>query len=348
MPNEDWMAEFTDRDDLTLCDITIPVSHDAGLSEAPGCYIPYTTSVGKAQTICQYTDIAGQLTAGSRGFDLRLARDKSGILRTFHGEGLPGGTLGGWGQTANLIFQQINTFLANHTGEIVIVRISHTDESAGAHQAILNYILGDRLLKCGPRDLTSVPLEKIRGKCIAIFDEKALARVDPIEGLHRFSKYNAKNVLLGGLSICGKYAGWTADLSDMSKMAVKCSHEHGVSHTNSSPIGRLDHLFMIYWQIAAMSVTSSVKVFTVAGQYERKEDLEQIDKSKGSHYNLDYILNLHRGQSVSTGKEMLAINPMHQRKFRPNMINLDFINDEIVNKVIEFNEELLPKALEIL
>lgn len=337
MPNEDWMAGFTNRQDLTLADVTIPVSHDAGLSEAPGCYIPYTSSMGRNQTICQYVDVAGQLSAGSRGFDIRIGVN-SGVVRTFHGEGVGGGALGGWGQTANSIFQQINTFLSNHAGEIVITRISHTEESAGAHRAVLANIHPDRLLRCGPRNIATIPLHQLRGKCIAIFDKKALAQTDPYSGLHRFIKHpNTNNE--GGLTICGKYAGWLANLKDMSKKAIKCGNDHGTHPF----LGRAhDHLYMIYWQIAAMAPTSSVKTFTVTGQDERIKTMVRLVEEKGSHYNLDYILNLHRGDGVSpVGGERGNVTPQTRNRFRPNIINLDFVNDISVGKVLEFNSDLM-------
>ena len=337
MSNEDWMAGFTNRQDLTLCDITIPVSHDAGLSEANGCYIPYTTSAGKNQTICQYVDVAGQLAAGSRGFDIRIGVH-NGIIRTFHGEGLPGGTLGGWGQTATTIFQQIDAFLTNHPGEIVITRISHTQESAGAHRALLTNIAPDRLLRCGPRNIATMPLSQLRGKCIAIFDSKALAQVDPYNGLHRFIKHPNSKVE-GGLTICGKYAGWLADLKAMAEKAISCGNEHG-THQHLGP--KHDHLYMIYWQIAAMAPGSSVKTFTTASQEQRVRTMVHLELNKGSHYNLDYILNLHRGDKVSgVGKKTPDVTTQTRLKFRPNIINLDFVNDISVGKVIEFNSDLM-------
>ena len=338
MPNEDWMAAFTDRQDLTLADITIPVSHDAGLSEAAGCYTPYSSSMGKNQTICQYVDVAGQLSAGSRGFDIRIGVH-SGVVRTFHGEGVGGGALGGWGQTANSIFQQINTFLANHPGEIVITRISHTEESAGAHRSVRANIHNDRLLRCGPRNIATMPLDQLRGKCIAIFDKKALEKPDPYNGLHRFIKHpNTDNE--GGLTICGKYAGWLADLKEMAKKAIKCGNEHGTHDLLLG--GKHDHLYMIYWQIAAMAPTSSVKTFTVTGQDERIRTMVKLVEEKGSHYNLDYILNMHRGDRVQpVGGKSGDVTPETRKRFRPNIVNLDFVNDISVGKVLEFNSDLL-------
>ena len=286
-------------------------------------------------------DIAGQLDVGSRGFDIRLGVH-NGVVRTFHGEGLTGGTLGGWGQTANSIFQQIDTFLTNHPGEIVITRISHTEESSNSHQCVLGNVDQSRLLCCGPRNIATIPLNQLRGKCIAIFDSKALKKVDPYKGLHRFIKHPNTEVE-GGLTICGKYAGWLADLKKMAKKAIQCGNEHGTHDLTSA--GKHDHLYMIYWQIAAMAPGSSVKAFTTNGRDQRIKTLMRLVEDKGSHYNLDYILNLHRGdnvQGVGT-KNAVTTNVTRntRKKFHPNIINLDFVNDISVNKVIEFNADLL-------
>lgn len=335
MANEDWMAGFTNRTDLNLTDITFPASHDAGLSEAVGGYEGYWVGSSSASVICQYTDIAGQLDAGSRAFDLRIA-PKNGVLRTFHGEGL--GTLGGgWGQRADTIFQQIDTFLSNHTGEIVIIRISHTKESAGVHNLILNTIDGSRLFKCGPRNLATVPLDKLRGKAIAVFDTDALAKVNPMGGLHRLLKHGGD--IQGGLPICGKYAGQSAGLLKMVKTALTYGNEHG-THTRTLG-GKHDHLFMVYWQLAL-----DVKTKTTKGQDQRLKTLKKIEESKGTHYNLDYLLNAHLGLNVAyTMDEVNSVGTnvtFGNRLFhRPNYVNLDFVNEISCNKVIEFNVILL-------
>src|SRR3954470_2776641 len=105
VPHADWMTGFTSRGDLTLCDITFPGSHDAGLSEAPNCFIPMSLKVGKHDTICHSYDVAGQLNAGSRAFDIRL-RLKDGVPTTYHSEGVANVVgIGGWGQAAPSIFQ---------------------------------------------------------------------------------------------------------------------------------------------------------------------------------------------------------------------------------------------------
>ena len=141
MANEDWMGAFTDTLNLTLADITIPASHDAGVSEVHN--LRYTGRIGpEGDTIAQYYDITGQLEAGSRFFDLRIA-SHSGVLKTFHG----GNMAGRWGQRADTVFGQVDDFLEDHDGEIVILRVSHTKEAANVGACVTANIDATRLYR---------------------------------------------------------------------------------------------------------------------------------------------------------------------------------------------------------
>lgn len=356
MPNADWMAEFSDREELSLVDITFPASHDAGLQEAQGGFTGYTKVASKSDTICQYFDIAGQLEVGSRAFDLRIARRK-GVLRTFHGEGNPAALMGGgWGQDARSIFEQTDRFLRDHPGEIVILRISHTDEKDGVHNLVRACIRQMRLVTCGPRNLALEPLPNLRGKALVIFDSKALKHTKPYQGLHRLAKYDAETGFSGeGLPICGKYAGQFAGtltgnqkMREMTQYALNYGNAHG-GHRRT--LGRHDHLFMVYWQLAW-----NVKSKTINKKGDRDPDLRKLDDDRGTHYNIDYLFNCHRGKAnmyhvtwnPKIGKKTKVSSVITAEKrmiYRPNWINLDFVCDEICDKVIEFNREFLPPEL---
>lgn len=364
MPNPDWMAPFTNRGDLNLTDITFPASHDAGLQEHMGGdgqskgFSGYTALASSVDTICQYHDIAGQLEVGSRAFDLRIAKTRSGKLRTFHGEGNPLALAGGgWGQDANSIFRQVNEFLQVHTGEIVILRISHTTEKDGVHDAVLANISPERLFKGGPQNLARTALHKLRGKALVIFDKEALGTTRPSEGLHRLAKFDEKTnggFVGEGLPVCGKYAGQFAGtltgnqmMREMAQYALRCGNEHG---THKLLGVKHDHIFMVYWQLAW-----NVKPKSINPDGARNVDLDRLDDERGTHYNLDYLLNCHRGKPNmyhvtwnpkvgSTKRVSTSINSTNFMLHRPNWINLDFVCDEVCNKVIEFNNEMLPPA----
>lgn len=343
MPNSDWMSEFSDSDDLTLCDITFPASHDAGLSEAPDCYhaistVGATVMNGRPDTICQEHDIAGQLMAGSRAFDVRIAM-RGGEARTIHAEGGPiGKSGGGYGQLASTIMQQVDAFLAAHDGEIVIVRVSHTDATTGARvaQLVTDHIDATRLYRSGPRNLATVPLSSLRGKAVVIFEAAALPTTNPYEGLHRYTKYpGPEGQAQSGLLVCGQYAGFFANMVEVAKTGIHAGNAHGAHPRQRG--GEHDHLFMVYWQEAF-----NVKNKTLLGSDTRIRSQRRLLKDKGPHFNLDYLLNLHRGDPVQPVKDVTStVRPGQRKRFRPNWINLDFINDEVCAKVIEFNDDLM-------
>ena len=350
MPNTDWMAPFTDRWDLTLKTITFPASHDAGLHEGAGGFKSMGMIKAKDSTICQFGNIESQLNAGSRAFDLRIRANKSGELRTYHSESVADLLgQGGWGQDANSIFEQVDAFLQVHTGEIVILRISHTKEADGAHIAAKTKIAkARRYCSLTAKNLAVVSLCDLRGKALLIFDEKALATPDPANGLHRYAKY-ADNFNGNGLAICGKYAGLmkgtgkdSQKMREVAQTALESGNEHGEEHRKGQ---KPSHIFMVYWQIAW-----NVKHKSTQGNDERNKNLTRLDDNRGTHYNLDYLLNVHRGMpdmyhvTYDFGKKKVVNTKVSAEKrllFRPNWINLDFVDDAVCAKVIEFNEELL-------
>lgn len=354
MPHDDWMAPFTDRSDLALVDVTFPGSHDAGLQEATGGFSGYTAVASRDDTICQTYDVAGQLSAGSRAYDLRIA-NRSGTLRTFHGEGNPLALMGGgWGQDARSIFEQVDDFLAHHTGEIVILRISHSSESDGVHSEVLRSIAPSRRYCSYPQNLATVPLPQLRGKAIVIFDNAALAHANPMNGLHRLAKYGNVSLQEKGMAICGKYAGQFAGtltgnqrLREMTQVALLAGQAHGEHQRLQS--NKHDHLFMIYWQLAWGVKGKSLD----QDPPPRDRELSRLRDDLGTHYNLDYLLNAHRGMAWmyhvthnpkvgSKTKVNHTISERNKAYHRPNWINLDFVNDDVCNKVIEFNNEFLP------
>lgn len=339
MANEQWMSEFTDRGDISLSDITIPASHDAGLSK--NHFYPYHMTSPRKHCICQEGDIAAQLAAGSRFFDLRIEK-KGSNLHTLHGEGL--GRLGGaHGQKAGEIFEQIDGFLSTYKKEIVILRITHTEEKNKVHE-LLSDKLRDRLHRgMNNYNIAHTKLSLLQGKVIAIFDKKALKVANSQEGLHRLTKVTAGGKVEGGLGLCGEYAGGGAGMQSMARFAIERGNDHG-THTRNDR-GWHDHLFMVYWQLTYDVETKALKKANTP-----KSDLIVIDKDAGTHYNLDYLLNTHQGIDTTPvgndkGKDPLKSNARKgkRQKHRPNIINLDFVDEAVCKKVIDFNKEFLKK-----
>ena len=101
-------------------------SHDAGVSKV-GSKGYVSTKLFKSHYIAQESDILSQLKAGSRFFDLRLAKNNKN-LRAFHGEGL--GTLGrGLGQSSHEIFTQVNDFIVGKVSKSPLIQNIHNSEN---------------------------------------------------------------------------------------------------------------------------------------------------------------------------------------------------------------------------
>jgi len=120
----DWMQQsMGSLANRTLRHICMPGSHDAGMGPD---FEPGTFGSHFANTQTQYLDIAGQLMAGSRYFDLRPVIS-NGQWVSGHYSRLGDSDLwvGGNGQSIASIIQQINDFTSKHQ-ELIILNLSHT------------------------------------------------------------------------------------------------------------------------------------------------------------------------------------------------------------------------------
>ena len=127
-PPVNWMQQNIDSIGcLPLNRICMPASHDAGMSAFNG----KTGLASPENTLTQDTDIAGQLDAGFRFFDIRPVIHK-GQFYTGHYSELLGSDFdlfptwqGGNGQSIAEIIDQVNAFL-DKNNELVIINLSHT------------------------------------------------------------------------------------------------------------------------------------------------------------------------------------------------------------------------------
>lgn len=119
----DWMQQSLGSiGNRTLKHITMPGSHDAGMST----FNPGTIGANFANTQAQYLDFYAQLMAGSRYFDLRPVISNGQWVSGHYSEVEDTGVwLGGNGQSVSDIVSQINTFTATYH-ELLIINLSHT------------------------------------------------------------------------------------------------------------------------------------------------------------------------------------------------------------------------------
>lgn len=117
----DWMHQSLDTlGNRTLKQITMPGSHDAGMSE----FNAGTIGAHFTNSQTQYLNFYDQLAAGSRYFDLRPVIS-GGEFKAGHYSGIEDIWLGGNGAKIADIINQVNDFTAKYQ-ELVIINLSHT------------------------------------------------------------------------------------------------------------------------------------------------------------------------------------------------------------------------------
>jgi hypothetical protein len=115
---------------LPLNRICMPASHDSGMSSLHG----KTALANSDNTLAQYADIAGQLSAGFRFFDIRPVIS-NGQFYTGHYSELLGVWQGGNGQSIADIISQVNKFLDQHN-ELVVINLSHTLDTDSGYRSL--------------------------------------------------------------------------------------------------------------------------------------------------------------------------------------------------------------------
>ena len=98
----------------------MPGSHDSGMS----VLTHGTALVTEENTLTHWIDVAGQLNAGFRYFDIRPVIS-AGEFVTGHYSEILGQWIGGNGQSLDAVIQQVNAFTAQNK-EMVILDVSHS------------------------------------------------------------------------------------------------------------------------------------------------------------------------------------------------------------------------------
>ncbi|HEX8433860.1 hypothetical protein [Archangium sp.] len=339
MPNPNWMANIPNNN-LLLRQIMMPASHDAGVSLVHNAPKGLGGLASAGRYICQQFDIAGQLTAGARFFDVRFEM-RAGVPTTVHAFA----GAGGWGENAASIFQALDAHLAANNQEFVIMRVSHTDAAAGAAVFAAQQLhLNAARTYTTPtmRGLANTRIRDLRGRAIIAYDSGAIANPNPANGQMKFAKAE-KATSRAGLLTCGEYPN-SDDMALINYKSVKRTLEHKNRACNAH--GHGDHLFMLYWQMTGGNVQQN----TTQGGLPPNVMVSALNTNNGTHYNLMFLLTWLRGivggtvnhggsvQNYPFGTDNQRVNWM------PNIINLDFINDTVCDRIIAFNQFNLTQA----
>ena len=169
-PPENWMHQNLDSIGcLPLNRICMPASHNAGMSLFNG----KTALVSAESTLAHYTDIAGQLNAGFRFFDIRPVIS-DGQFFTGHYDEIVGNFdlfstwQGGNGQSISKIIDQVNEFLDKHN-ELVIINLSHTLDTDNGYEPfgpdkqkrLFNRLLDLKYRYVAPKDVDDLSTLKL-------------------------------------------------------------------------------------------------------------------------------------------------------------------------------------------
>jgi hypothetical protein len=338
MPNPDWMGAL--RNNVQLSQITMPASHDAGISTPT--YANKGANLQPSVAICQSLDIAGQLNAGSRFFDLRFARHKTPVVtaRTYH---TTAGS-GGWGENAVSIFTAVDTFLAQHAGEVVILRITQTGANTMAlvQQAQAAHLGAARTYTPAAANtvVAQETLQNLRGRAVVAYE--GLAQNDPANRWTRFAKVGGGNN--AGVVTCGKYPN-ASTITPVNGNALKRVVRHTANCRAHTPAATAsNHLSMAYWQLTGGNIQNNTLAGFVVGAGG------PFNAAHGTHYNLPFLLAWLKGQRTGGQETYKGANYAYPAadnlrcNWVPNIINLDFVNDAVCNAIITFNRDNLTAA----
>ncbi len=282
MPGRNWMGKYIMGRNLSLSEIVMPGSHDAGVFE------DQQTNAGifgsKKAAICQNGGLRSQLETGSRLFDLRarLVRETNligdgnnpfknasnidkGRVRFYHG-GKKLGTKGGG--VANQL-KEVKAFLQDNPTEFCILRFTKT-QCPNAVTNLVYEILGDMLYTAGG-NLAKHKVDLMRGRVLAIFDG-TFNYHNQRKGFHNYAKKEACET---GLGIAGSYAG-----SRFAKTVVRDQQNKLKGYVKKNLSG--DRLYAWY---QTQTYSTNIKSTTSGGVGSRSRVKSLRDKLK---HDADY------------------------------------------------------------
>jgi hypothetical protein len=259
-----WMAEH--RDALgarTLREVAIPGSHDAGMYRGD-----FLSGYGQTQD----TGLYGQLSHGSRYFDLR-PEWKDGKAVMHHGSTIDMGVVSDAAELVGVdtsvdiegpplseVLDDVKRFMTEVGGELVILKFSHFSGFDGGsyarladqvHQALEPWLFVTA--SEGGRRLADVPLGELLGGAgkVAVMMDSAWFHDNPTPGILVYRDENKCDAAIGDLRVFDHYSA-TATYSEMkSKQLEKFAGYTGDCVPKSDcdvPAERCD-LFLLSWTL---------------------------------------------------------------------------------------------------
>ena len=177
-----WMAAefFPAKGNLTLKDVVIPGSHDAGLSVLNGVGGQQSGTINECNTLTQVQNIGKQLNAGMRMFDLRIGTYKKQLYTKHCAADCMQDAIGGaYGEKLSNILTSVKEFLKKNNKEFVIITFSHFCEREtpmnSLSDSIVNVLGGGLMYDNQGKDISKIKLNDLSGKVIITFERYAIA-----------------------------------------------------------------------------------------------------------------------------------------------------------------------------
>jgi hypothetical protein len=336
----DWMQQYANT---TLGRLHLPGSHDAGTSAG---YIDLTAFGTNSNSATQTLTIPEQIGAGTRFFDLRLAKHNKKIVahHTTAGQGAYSKV------SVDDVLAQAAAFCRQHPSEVVIFRISHTDADTKADEIAIASG-GDQLHK-GTGNLCSKTLSEIarEGNLVCIFDNKKF-KTNQARGIQGYAKFKGSGIDTG-IATCGCYSG-THKLDDVICNGLKGQFLHNTQHGDTH-----DHLWQVYWQKTYVNPMSTTGIQSGATKGARLT-FKDGKAHGGTHAATGYMISLMKGLGGPEGTSSFKVQSQETKgvvsktvvkpkvmystqAFRnyalPNIFSYDFVNEETNKVIIRMND----------
>jgi hypothetical protein len=174
-----WMQDLfhPKRADLSLKDIVIPGSHDAGMSVLSGTGGQMKGAINSCNTLTQHLPIRSQLQEGIRMFDLRIGMFEKALYTKHAQSDCDEDAVGaGYGEKFSDVLEGVRSFLDENKMETVILNFSHFCDADVPTASIADTLidrLGAHLYRHSDKKLHELKLKDLAGKVIVVFEQRA-------------------------------------------------------------------------------------------------------------------------------------------------------------------------------
>lgn len=319
-----------------LCEITIPGSHDAGITD--DAY--QSMWVGwKSNVVTQKLTVLQQAMLGSRFFDIRLKK-RGGVIKTHHSpvDWPILNNFGGTGQNFDSILDEALSFVKTFGSEFLIIRLAHLIGSEEILQGLNRWIIKNRSYvyrKSG--NLANVPVRDLAGKLIFLVEKKSLfkSRMGQTDGFHTLYQNKdgmALEEVIDGLCVCGSYSNSRKlNVIVNGQLDNYMQHDH---HRDNNELKR--HLHCLYWTATLGNIKGHTKKmhknFELCKQMANRQDLT------GNLKNIPAIGDVAKWRTAINAANKARTKYSIASASAPNIILYDFISSDISKEIIGLND----------